>query len=522
MASDTDKKRRKGRDRKDEPVSGQSEAGRDSGIGSKRGIETMLRSAYRINTEMKALADNKANMLISVNGLILSIMIATGGLSFMFTQSRAYLLPVILLAVTSLVAMVLAILVARPRGDFSWHPGREDFDADRANPFHFLHFSGLNEQEYLQVIEGVIQDRRRLYRHMIAHNYLIGVILDRKFRLLRWSYGAFIAGLVVTVGVFVATFAASSAERAATDGISWRELPDIYEPSALAALPDGRILTVEDEKELPYSLLRFNGDGKPDRQSVRQADQPEQLPKLLGPVDDLEGLAADRIGNVYMITSHSRRKKNGERPPGRASLLRLRLDGNQVAQAERSPPLLPVMTALWPEIGRAEAVIDVKKDNGLNIEGLSLNPKQDKLLIGFRSPVSEPGAQALVAVLEDIDQLFTTGAKPRFAPELIRLDLDGGGIRGMSWVPRLKAYLLISGHAGGGDRPFRLWSWSGDPAQSPRPFTVRGLTMMRHPEGIATVNIAGVERLLLVSDDGDQSARRSGHYLIFDYKDMVF
>ena len=49
----------------------------DKALGTNRGIETMFRSAYRVQMELTALADNKANMMISINGIIISIIIAS-------------------------------------------------------------------------------------------------------------------------------------------------------------------------------------------------------------------------------------------------------------------------------------------------------------------------------------------------------------------------------------------------------------------------------------------------------------
>ncbi len=48
----------------------------DKTLGTNRGIETMFRSAYRVQMDLTGLADNKANMMISINGIIISIIIA--------------------------------------------------------------------------------------------------------------------------------------------------------------------------------------------------------------------------------------------------------------------------------------------------------------------------------------------------------------------------------------------------------------------------------------------------------------
>ena len=47
------------------------------GLGTSRGIETMFRTSYRTHVDLSSLADNKANIMIGINGIIMSILIAS-------------------------------------------------------------------------------------------------------------------------------------------------------------------------------------------------------------------------------------------------------------------------------------------------------------------------------------------------------------------------------------------------------------------------------------------------------------
>jgi len=60
------------------------------GLGSTRGVETLFRSAYRVQMELTSLADNKANMMISINGIIISIIIASVAPKLDALASAAY------------------------------------------------------------------------------------------------------------------------------------------------------------------------------------------------------------------------------------------------------------------------------------------------------------------------------------------------------------------------------------------------------------------------------------------------
>ena len=73
--------------------------------GSIRGVETMFKSSYTTQLALTTLADNKANMMISINGIILSIVIASSGTNI--TSNPYLLLPVGVLLVSSLTAIFL-------------------------------------------------------------------------------------------------------------------------------------------------------------------------------------------------------------------------------------------------------------------------------------------------------------------------------------------------------------------------------------------------------------------------------
>ena len=498
-------------------------------IGSKRGVETMLRSAYRTNLELNALADNKANMLISVNGLILSVMIATGGLSVFFSAAFWYVIPMVALAATSFGAMVFAIMVARPRVDFSWIPTTEQFHQDQANPFLFMHFHALSQDEYIEVINEVMQDRERLYRHMITHNYGMGVILARKFKLLRWSYNVFMAGLGLTLALFIGvhSFAGdkaavvTAAGTAASDS-SFLPMPGVYEPSAILALEGNRTLVVEDEAGQSLKLVEFHEHGRMTLSPVSPSDNlTKQAPDFaIDRLEDLEGMDGDRQGNIYLITSHSRRTVDGKLHPDRNRFIRMRLEADRITGISQEVSLLTQLAEAYPELAPALAETDVKRRNGFNIEGLALNAAQDQLLIGLRSPLRDSDKNAYIAQLENPDAVFSVGAPMRFAAELITLDLAGGGIRDLRYIPKLGAYLIISGRANAVKVPFRLWIWQGHKDSTPKEVTIEGAPSLEKAEGISTIVLNGVEKLVIVSDDG--TGNIPAQYLLVDYAQLRY
>lgn len=292
-------------------------------------------------------------------------------------------------------------------------------------------------------------------------------------------------------------------------------LTGIYEPSAVQQLPDGRFLVVEDEVSNPLSLLTISTAGRVASHALRPGWF--QMFSDFWTLDDLEGLALDRAGNLYAITSHSR-DADGDGKASREKLVRFRIDGDKVEQSTIVDGLKRALTAAHPVLAAAAKVKDVKQDGGLNIEALEISPDAQRLLIGFRSPLQD--GQAIIASVENVSAVFDDEAKPKIAPRLDLLNLNGNGLRGMAWVPALAGYLLIGGPTSAAEGPFSLWFWSGEAGAAARRVTVPGLENLAKAEGICPAVIDGVERVLIVSDDGNRKRHEPAHFLLLEPRQL--
>ncbi|PHR62552.1 MAG: hypothetical protein COA47_03125 [Robiginitomaculum sp.] len=165
-------------------------------VGSSRGVESMFRSSYRAQLDMIALAATKANIMISLNGLLISIILLSGG--FLLGAEPLLLIPVASLLLTSTVAIIFAVLAARPEID-NRPRSLEDFTNDTADMLVFGQFTKLNSQEFDSAMWGMLEDQERVYRSMISHIYNLGTIANKKFTKLYVSYNSFMIGLTISV-----------------------------------------------------------------------------------------------------------------------------------------------------------------------------------------------------------------------------------------------------------------------------------------------------------------------------------
>ena len=291
----------------------------------------------------------------------------------------------------------------------------------------------------------------------------------------------------------------------------FQELTGLYEPSAIQQLPDGRLLVVEDEKQHPFSLITIGPDGSVNSKALSPGFF--EFEGDFWNLDDLEGLALDQTGYAYALTSHSR-DSDGEEKKSRDRLVRFRVEGNRVVNPKVVSRLKRVLAANHPVLATAAAIQDVKLESGLNIEALAIGPDQQRLLIGFRSPLQ--GRRAIIASVENLGPMFDTDALPVVSATLTTLDLGGNGIRGMSYIPVLSGYLIISGPTSREQVQFELWFWSGQPNASARRVTVAGLQGFEHAEGVCSAMIGGKRRIIIVSDDGSRKDQRYAQFLILE------
>lgn len=164
---------------------------------AERGIQTMFRTTSNNHIELSSMADNKANLLITVNSIILS-----AGLAYLIPRiaggEDTFLLPAIVLMLTCLVTITLAILATRPsvnKGKFT----EEDIRSKKTNLLFFGNFHQMSLQEYQWAISQMLRDKEYLYNTMAMDIYFLGVVLARKYKLLRIAYTVFMIGIILVV-----------------------------------------------------------------------------------------------------------------------------------------------------------------------------------------------------------------------------------------------------------------------------------------------------------------------------------
>lgn len=182
------------------------QTGKDFG----RGVDTVYRVTLRNHINLSSIADGKANMIISINTLVLSILITAGSAGFSLTdlavsENVKFIIPVLLLMISSLSAIIFAVLSAIPKVSGQSFT-RADVREHNISLLYFGNFLKLPKDEFVRYLRSLKTDQEVLYDDLSRDLYNLGVVLQEKYRLLSIAYRVFVGGLAVSVVVFLVTF----------------------------------------------------------------------------------------------------------------------------------------------------------------------------------------------------------------------------------------------------------------------------------------------------------------------------
>ena len=168
-----------------------------------KGLDIFFQVSSSNSQQLSNMADNKANILITVNSIIISAIV-----SFYLRKlsENDYLyIPAFLILGTSLSSMICSILATRPkvsRGTFN----QKELNLRQVNLLFFGNFYKMKLEKYTEGILMMINDTNYLQNSLIKDIYYQGVILGRKYLLLRIAYSIFMLGLILAVLAFIAVF----------------------------------------------------------------------------------------------------------------------------------------------------------------------------------------------------------------------------------------------------------------------------------------------------------------------------
>ncbi|WP_420152897.1 Pycsar system effector family protein [Siphonobacter sp.] len=168
-----------------------------------RGIETMFRTTSTNHLRLSEIADSKANIMISVNSIMVSVVVSV--LSHRLENHPQLIPPTAIFLLTAVLTIIFAVLATRPnitRGTVSM----DDIRQKKANLLFFGNFYNMTLEDYESGIDAMMKDSQFLYGSMTRDIYHLGVVLGKKYKLLRIAYNIFMFGFVVSILSYLIVF----------------------------------------------------------------------------------------------------------------------------------------------------------------------------------------------------------------------------------------------------------------------------------------------------------------------------
>ncbi|MGK2863759.1 MAG: Pycsar system effector family protein [Chitinophagaceae bacterium] len=165
-----------------------------------RGIETMFRISSTNHQRLSDMADNKAHIMITTTSIIISVLLSV--LLRKLEDNPQLIIPTLLLLTVCVVTMVFSILATRP----SLPPGtftQQEIDSKKVNLLFFGNFYRMSFDDYDGGMKQMMEDRDFLYGSLTRDLYSQGIVLGKKYLLLRKGYNVFMFGIVSSVIAFI-------------------------------------------------------------------------------------------------------------------------------------------------------------------------------------------------------------------------------------------------------------------------------------------------------------------------------
>jgi hypothetical protein len=211
-------------------------------------------------------------------------------------------------------------------------------------------------------------------------------------------------------------------------------------------------------------------------------------------VIDLEGITTDGT-HFYVVGSQS--KAAGSDQPG---LVRFRFDA-QRQETQRAESISGLKNFLAENVAELRGMANrLYRDGGINIEGIAWDPRENRCLLGLRSPIINGQALVVPLRLRDPQGGFSAGNLEVENGKAHRLPLGGAGIRSIEYDDRAQAFRIISGAAlDGAKTDFKLWVWNSKADQTALRET-NSFTQKLKPEGVTRVTSGGRSFIFIVFD----------------------
>ncbi|GIV31964.1 MAG: hypothetical protein KatS3mg030_266 [Saprospiraceae bacterium] len=168
-------------------------------INKSKSAQMMFKTTLRNQIDLTNIADNKANIMLSINSLLITLGIPL--LLPKVMEDPKLALPAGCLLLTCILSIVFATMATRPV-KMTGVTDLKAIEEGRSNLFFFGNFYKMDIDDYRRALHRVLLDDQLLDASIVNDLYFLGRTLGNKYRRLRITYNIFMIGMICTVIAF--------------------------------------------------------------------------------------------------------------------------------------------------------------------------------------------------------------------------------------------------------------------------------------------------------------------------------
>lgn len=169
---------------------------------TERSVQTLFRVALKNHMELSKIADMKANILLSVNAIVVSLVISNL-LTKLDNPNNGYLIvPAAIFIAFSVASMIIAVLITRPH--ITVPTSQRELEGNtKPNLLFFGNFRHMTWADYQTGMRSLLLDKNMIHNSLTNDLFHLGSVLHRKYKMLRYTYLLFICGFVLSILAFL-------------------------------------------------------------------------------------------------------------------------------------------------------------------------------------------------------------------------------------------------------------------------------------------------------------------------------
>ena len=161
----------------------------------------MLRNAHMKQVQLTVLADQKANMLMGIILVSLSVIVSNMALNDLDNEIAKIAFGVF--CVTETIAVLMSLLVIVPRLGSKVRSG---FLPKAHNPLYFMHFLTMDKEAFNAIMLENMEKPELVYKLILNDFYDMGFALKNKYIMLRSAYFTAAVGLLPAAAILFSDF----------------------------------------------------------------------------------------------------------------------------------------------------------------------------------------------------------------------------------------------------------------------------------------------------------------------------